>query len=134
MTTDDPGTEPPSEEFERYLAVLESRPEYRELERLVWREPERAWPVLLRLVAEIPDELLEHAGAGELENFVKRHASAFGDRIEARALADARFREALSHVWLTDGTIPADVQQRLCHVTGGRILVLPADEGDEEAG
>jgi len=113
---------------ERYDAIEQGKREYRALDDAVRDDPERAWPVLLQLIAELPDELLDHAGAGPLENFVKAHAVAFVDRIEARAREDAHFRECLACIWLTEGRIPAAIQQRLLDVTGQRILVLEPEE------
>lgn len=63
-------------------------------------EPDRAWPIILTLVAEAPgDEALAFVAAGPLEDLIQKHGDAFADRIVERAQADARFRSALRGVW-----------------------------------
>ena len=125
MDTYDPETGRWTTGDDRYEAVLQGRPEYRALDDAVRDDPERAWPVLLELISDLPEELLDFAGAGPLENLVKRHAAAFADRIEARARSDAHFRECLSCIWLSEGAIPEAIQRRLLDATDHRILVLP---------
>jgi hypothetical protein len=132
MNTYDPETGQWTTDGDRYDAIV-ARPPYAALDDEIYGDPGRAWPHLLQLVAEIDDGLLEFAGAGPLETFVIRHAAAFIGRIEAQAQADERFRECLSRIWLTDGHLGAEVQQRLVAATEGRIIVLP-DEKDTAAG
>jgi hypothetical protein len=114
----------------RYRAFVDSRPEYQQCDDALGMifDPEQNWPYLLELIAEVDDDLLEYAGAGPLETLVKRHAAAFIDRIEARAKADPRFRACLATIWLTDGKVPPDIQQRLLDATGGQIRVFPRDD------
>jgi hypothetical protein len=62
--------------------------------------PERAWPVILELIARAPDnEGLAFVGASALEDLVNRAGSRFADRIEAASDSDTRFTLALAFVW-----------------------------------
>ena len=128
MNTDDTETADETPDAPRYHAIEQSKPEYRSLDDTIRHDPERAWPVLLQLIAELPEDLLDFAGAGPLEDLVVFHAAAFADRIEARARADAHFRECLSCIWLTEGRIPEPIQRRLQDATGNRILVFSREE------
>jgi hypothetical protein len=116
-------------EGDRYDAFVAGNPEYREANDLmrILDDPEWVWPRLLAMVEEIDDDLLGQLGAGPLEELVVHHAAAFIDRIEARSRADAKFRECLSCIWLTDGRLSPAIQQRLVDVTEGGILILPPD-------
>ncbi|HET7460052.1 MAG TPA: hypothetical protein VFJ82_02345 [Longimicrobium sp.] len=127
MNTYHPETGQWTTDADRYHAVVDSDPDYRALADDVHDEPERAWPVLLRLISELDDETRGHAGAGPLQSFVWANAAAFIGRIEARARADDAFRRCLAEVELTDGQLPPDVQQRLVAASGGRIHVYPAE-------
>ena len=79
--------------------------------------------MLLEIVAAAPNDQLGYIGAGPLENLLSEHSAAFGERIEAQARRDPRFREALAAVWLSGGEITADLQERLVKLTDGRIRV-----------
>lgn len=94
------------------------------LNTLVCREPEGAWPVLLRIIATAPDDVLGYLGAGELEDFVRLHAKEFGARIEDEARRDGRFREALVGAWFQRGELPVELEQRLQRLVNGRIRIL----------
>jgi hypothetical protein len=62
--------------------------------------PERAWPVILELVARAPDDAgLAFVGASAIEDLVNAAGSRFADRIEAASVADPRFARALAFVW-----------------------------------
>jgi hypothetical protein len=62
--------------------------------------PERAWPVILELVARAPDdEALSFIGASAIEDLVNAAGSRYAERIEAASFADARFTRALAVVW-----------------------------------
>ncbi|MBA2380816.1 MAG: hypothetical protein H0V73_01780 [Chloroflexi bacterium] len=62
--------------------------------------PERAWPIILELVARAPDEeSLVFIGASALEDVVNQPDDRFVRRIQDRAQTDPRFRRALRHVW-----------------------------------
>jgi hypothetical protein len=92
--------------------------------RLIWWNPERAWPIILSLIRQVPNDLLELIGAGELEVFVRRHATDYIAQIEERARSDPRFLAALSEVWLPRGAVSKTVQKRLVRASRGRIKVL----------
>jgi hypothetical protein len=65
--------------------------------------PERAWPVVLELIARAPDEdALTFVGCGAVEDLVNKHGASFGERIRSQATLDPRFRRALGHVWPYD--------------------------------
>jgi hypothetical protein len=77
-------------------------------------DPEVLWPIIVRMVAEAPDEHhLGSIGAAPLENLLWFHGPEFVDRIEAAALADTRFRRALNYVDGWDTSITASVTERL---------------------
>ena len=103
---------------------------------LVWHDAEAAWPLVLRLIREAPDDRLEYVAAGDLEDLVRVHGPTMIDRIEAQAAADPRFRWALGCIWLSRGALPPDVEARVVAASGGEILVLNVDEneGIEPAG
>jgi hypothetical protein len=64
--------------------------------------PERAWTLLLRVIAlaDLEDEALCSAGADCLENLFRVHGLRFIDRIEQEARHDQKFRRALAGVWV----------------------------------
>lgn len=65
--------------------------------------PERAWPIVVQLVARAPhDEALASIGASAIEDLVNKHGVQFEDRIIEQATTDSRFRRALRHVWFHD--------------------------------
>ena len=71
--------------------------------------PERAWPVILELVARAPDqEALAFIGSSAVEGLVNVAGAFFAERIEA-ASADPRFRLALAAVW-PDPQVPAPIR------------------------
>jgi hypothetical protein len=73
------------------------------IDRLCHEAPLDAWPIILRMVELADDdELLESIGAGPLEDLLEKHAVIFLDDIESRVARDARFRKALSSVWLSE--------------------------------
>jgi len=130
MNAYDPATGRWTTDADRYDALRQGKPEYRSLDDDVRTDPERAWPVLLALISDLPEELLDFAGAGPLEDFLVRHAVVFADRIESRARSDAHFRECLACVWLSEGAIPEAIQRRLLDATDHRIVILPRDEAE----
>jgi hypothetical protein len=93
-------------------------PAYEEVEDLVRRDPEAAWPIVRDLVRRaVRDEVLAYIAAGPLEDLLCFHPHAFIDRIEALAGQDAHFRRALSGVWGWE-RMPADVLSRLEAIFG----------------
>jgi hypothetical protein len=77
-------------------------------------EPEKLWPIIVRMVEEAPDEHhLGTVGAAPLEDLLWFHGPAFVDRIEAIAQKDPRFREALRQVLGWDSPIAPHVAERL---------------------
>jgi hypothetical protein len=68
--------------------------------------PDRAWPIILTLIAQAPDEnTLVFIGSGALEDLVNMAGTEFQDRIIDLAERDPRFRVALGAVWQHD-TVP----------------------------
>jgi hypothetical protein len=128
MNTYDPQNGRWTTDAGRYEAMVQGRPAYRSLGDAVRDDPERAWPVLLELISEVPEDLLDFAGAGPLEEFVVRHAAVFADRIEARAREDGHFRLCLASVWLSADAIPEPIQRRLLDATDRRIVVFPRED------
>ena len=96
-------------------------------------DPERAYALVLALIAAAPDHRLEHVGAGAVEDMVENHATVLIDRIEAEAKRDPRFREALGSIWLVADEIDPLLLARLQTATGGTILVATQAEIDESA-
>jgi hypothetical protein len=77
-------------------------------------DPEALWPIIVRMVAEAPDERhLGSIGAAPLENLLWFHGPEFVDRIEAATVADTRFRRALSYVDGWGTSITSSVTERL---------------------
>jgi uncharacterized protein DUF6869 len=101
-------------------------------------EPERAWPVILVLVQQASEDQLGAIGAGPLEHLIDDHAEAFIDRIEAAALRDTRFQEALSAIWLNSLYQKQEIVARLVAASGGAIEPFELDyeqaERDEKQG
>lgn len=82
--------------------------------------PERAWPVILQLIARAPDErALAFVGSGALEDLVRKSSVAFHDRLVEEATTSPRFRRALSHVWPNE-TVSPDLRELIASVRGGR--------------
>lgn len=109
-----------------------------ELTWTVHDDPERAWPVILTLVQQASEEQLGAIGAGPLEHLIDDHAEAFIDRIEAAALTDTRFHEALSAIWLNSLYQKPATVARLVAASGGAIEPFELDyeqaERDEKLG
>lgn len=59
------------------------------------------------------EDAVGQVGAGPLEDLLHQHGAALVDEVERRALQDARFRQALSGVWLEHGVLDGEVQRRL---------------------
>jgi len=85
-----------------------------------------AWPVVLELLRQTPDEDLGHSAAGPLEGLVLRHGEALVEAIEAEAAADERFRWALGRIWLFASDLTAPIRDRIVRASGGAIQVNPS--------
>ena len=92
---------------------------------IVWGDSEGAWAALLELVARAPDELLDYIGAGPVEDLVRAHPEEFVVRMAEQAKLDPRFNEALSCIWLGQGTMPGEMEQILQKATDHRIYIVP---------
>ncbi len=90
-------------------------------------DPERAWQVILELVAQASEEQLGAIGAGPLESLIDDHAEAFVDRIEAAAITDTKFQEALSGIWLNSFYQKPVTVARLVAASGGAIEPFELD-------
>jgi len=68
---------------------------------LAEEDPERAWTLLLRVIAlaDPEGEALCSAGADCLENLFRSHGPSFIDRVEEEARRDPKFRRAVACVW-----------------------------------
>ena len=115
----------------RYAAIA-SRPPFDRLHDLVYDDAAQAWPLLLALLAAVPEDVIHHVGAGPLETFVVRHGADFVDRIEGEAREDARFRRAVLEVNLREGELPPDVERRLVAAFGPRFALLPKTPSQDD--
>ena len=79
----------------------------------LWREsPSEALEVIGRLIELADDdEMIGDIGAGPLEDLIREHASRVVDDLAIRADSDARFCQALSHVWFSEEDVA--VRERL---------------------
>jgi DNA-binding Lrp family transcriptional regulator len=90
---------------------------------------ERAWELVLAVLRRSPDEDLSLHAAGPLEDLLCERATEVIDRIEAEAERDERFRWALGCVWLSHGTLPDEVLDRIVRASGGKIRPMsPLEE------
>ena len=96
--------------------------------------PEQAWPVILALVKQASEGDLGAIGAGPLEDLTVKHAATFIDRIEAAALTDPKFNEALSAIWLNSFYQEPGIVARLVAASGGAIepFVLDHEKAERE--
>ena len=96
--------------------------------------PERAWPVIIELVKQGTDDQLGAVGAGPIESLVENHAAAFIDRIEAQAIGDPRFQEALASIWLNKWNQDPSLIARVVAASGDQIepFYLDHDQAERE--
>jgi hypothetical protein len=74
---------------------------YRALIDLCEKDPDLAWPVLLRVISEAEDqEMLETIGAGPLEDVLRAHGEALVAEVEEESCSNQKLRCALGSVWL----------------------------------
>ena len=104
----------------RYEAVA-GQLRFRDLDILA---PERAWPLILELLATVPRDVVSYVGAGPLETFVVRHGGQFIDEIEGEVRVNQRFREAAIEINLERGTLPSDAEARLLVALGPSFALL----------
>jgi hypothetical protein len=91
------------------------------------QDAERAWQVILALVSHAEEDELGDIGAGPLEDLVDEQAPAFVDRIEAAALTDPKFQEALSAIRLNSLYQQPVIVARLVAASGGAIEPFELD-------
>ena len=92
---------------------------FNELADLIRDDADRAWQIVVELVARAPDEeTLGYVGAAPLEDLICTHPDAMIDRVEIRARQDARFRKAVARVWGWT-RIPKDIRARLDMLVAG---------------
>ena len=111
------------------LASPETNPDersYNTVEALIRNGPTaEAWPVVLEVLRQTPDEELDASAAGPLEDLVLRHGEALVEAIEAEAGRDERFRWALGCIWLFASDLTAPIRDRIVRASGGAIKVNP---------
>ncbi len=86
-------------------------------------DPERAWTLLLRVIAraDFDGGALCSAGADCLENLFRAHGPRFIERIEQRARQDPKFRQALACVWAMKSPLRPRVDQLLSELDQRRL-------------
>ena len=117
----------------RYQAVAGAE-QFATLDEDVLLRPDRAWPLLLELLAAVPEDVVDRVGCGPLETFVHLHGAAFAAELERGAKANSRFREAVLNVELRQGVLPPAVEARLRAAFGARFELLPAEASSVEGG
>ena len=91
----------------RYRDVV-SDPRFAPLDDFIASDPERAWLLLLVLIAAVPPDILYLAAEGPFSAFLTKHGIAFVDWIEAEARSSDRFRECVS-----ESAIPSEILERV---------------------
>ena len=90
------------------------------LDELVLSDPERAWRVILRIIAHDSSPLmLSIVGAGPLENLLCEHGSELIDIVSTEATRNSHVRQALSSVWGVNRMQP-EVHQKLENIRSAR--------------
>jgi hypothetical protein len=95
-------------------------------------DPERAWSLVLALVAQASFEELGHVGAGPLEHLIEAQAPAFIDRIESQAATDPKFKDTLASIWLNRWHQDPSVVSRLVAASGNQIEPFELDHDQAE--
>jgi len=97
------------------------RPVWRLHEMIHWGSPadvEAAWAILLVLIERAPDPgALGFAAAGPLEDIVRMHNGALGDRILDAGRRSPAFRQALTGIWGWE-SLPEPFGRRLKSLAG----------------
>ena len=116
----------------RYQAVADDA-RFGTLDEDVLLRPDRAWPLLLALLAAVPEDVVDRVGCGPLETFVHLHGAAFATELEREARENPRFRAAVLNVELRQGVLPPAVEARFRDAFGPRFELSP-EEGPEAEG
>lgn len=77
-------------DWDRYKAVAQL-PRFTDLDDALYSHPDRAWLLLLDLLASVPEDTIHYVGAGPLETFIHEHGPAFVAQLEAEAHSNSRF-------------------------------------------
>ena len=115
-------------DWDRYQAIAQ-QPPFDDLYAALAAHPERAWPLLLDLLASVPPDTVHYVGSGPLEDFIHAHGAAFIAELEAAAQSNALFRDAALEVNLERGELPAPIEQRLLAAFGPRFKLLERNAG-----
>jgi hypothetical protein len=87
------------------------------LDRLVRDAPDVAWATMIELVARASNaRVLAFVAAGPLEDLLRTHGSQLIGDVERLAGSDAKFRRALTGVWIST---PSDVAERIQKLVAG---------------
>lgn len=87
---------------------------WEQVEELVTYQPEEGWLILVELVnAAEDDDQLGGVAAGHLEEFVIEHGERFMEQITAEASQNAKFRKALSGIWLDPSPLRRQIRPLL---------------------
>jgi hypothetical protein len=115
-------------DWDRYQAIAQ-QPPFIDLDATLATHPDRAWPLLLDLLASVPPDTTHYVGSGPLEDFIHTHGAAFIAELEAAAQSNARFRDAVAEVNLERGKLPAPIEQRLLTAFGPRFRFSERNAG-----
>jgi hypothetical protein len=111
---------------EHLFEIISGAPPYAGLRGLAEVHPERAWPLILDLVGNLPADLLRFS-ATMLEPFVARYGHDFIDRIEVACRTNAAFRHAAGEMLIPEDQLPKQIKNRLINATRGHIRFLALD-------
>jgi hypothetical protein len=78
----------------------------------------------LALVEAADDRALGYVGAGPLEDFVLQFGQSSITRLEEQARRSPRFRECLSTIYLSHGSLPPAILERVVKASNGQIKPL----------
>ena len=85
---------------------------------------DRAWALILELLAAVPEDTVSYVGSGPLEDFVRRHAVEFISKLEAELPRNPRLQSAALEMYLTRGDLPSSIEARLAAALGPRFSFL----------
>jgi hypothetical protein len=115
-------------DWDRYQAIAQ-QPPFVDLDAALASHPDRAWALLLDLLASVPPDTIHYVGSGPLEDFIHAHGAAFIAKLEAAAHSNARFQDAVVEVNLERGELPAPIEQRVLAAFGPRFRLLERNAG-----